>query len=144
LERNRFSLRLSANASVETPPSPVAMVAGRFRDLGAAFGSAERLAFALARRTPRVVGSSIFLLLAGVLASRLHLWANDALWSIPSLGAASLGVAFWLWSANMVGRPDLSIATRESLQRAMLLQLASLLAALLALVYFGGMLLRAW
>lgn len=101
--------------------------------------TADGMAYALARRTPRTIVVCMVLLLAGVVASRLNIWLEGFLWGIPSLGAISMGVGFWVWSSNVVMRPDVSPDARAALQRAMRLQLIMVGAGILAIIYFLGM-----
>lgn len=103
----------------------------------------DEMAIYLAQRTPRALAICIGLLLAGIIASRLGVWAEGFLWGIPSLGAISMGVGWWVWSSNIaLGR--LSPEVREALQRAIRLQYAMLGAFVLGVLYFFGMALRLW
>jgi hypothetical protein len=103
----------------------------------------DEMAIYLAQRTPRALAVCIGLLLAGVIASRLSVWEEGFLWGIPSLGAISMGVGWWIWSTNIAaGR--LSPEVREALKRAIKLQYTMLAAFVLGIVYFGGMALRFW
>jgi hypothetical protein len=104
----------------------------------------DLIAYALARRTPRIISLSLILLLAGVVASRIELWVEGFLWGIPALGAASIGVGLLLWSASLAWHRNLSAAARRVLRRAMIIQLPMALVGLIGLVYFVGMALRFW
>lgn len=106
--------------------------------------TADGMAYALAKRTPRTLAICMALLFAGVIASRLNVWSEGYLWGIPSLGAISMGVGFWVWSSNMLLRPDISPAARFALKRAVRLQLTMVVAGALAMVYFVGMALGLW
>lgn len=104
----------------------------------------DGMAYALAKRTPRTLAVCMVLLLAGIIASRLNVWSEGYLWGIPSLGAISMGIGFWVWSSNVLLRPDLSPEARETLQRAIRLQLFMVGAGALAAVYFVGMAFGFW
>lgn len=106
--------------------------------------TADGMAYALAKRTPRTLAICMTLLFAGVIASRLNVWSEGYLWGIPSLGAISMGVGFWVWSSNMLLRPDISPEARFALKRAVRLQLTIVVAGALAMVYFVGMALGLW
>lgn len=104
----------------------------------------DGMAYALAKRTPRTVAVCMILLVAGIIASRLNIWTEGYLWGIPSLGAISMGVGFWVWSSNLMLRPDLSPEARTVLKRAINLQLSMVVAGALAVVYFIGMAMGFW
>lgn len=104
----------------------------------------DGIAYQLARRTPRTIVICMVLLIAGIVASRLDLWVEGFLWGIPSLGAISMGIGFWVWSSNVMLRPDLSVEARQALKRAMRLQTTMIVAGIAALIYFIGMALRFW
>lgn len=104
----------------------------------------DGMAYELAKRTPRALAICMALLFAGIVASRLNLWVEGFLWGIPSLGAISMGAGFWVWSSNVMLRPDLSPEARAVLQRAIRLQLLMVFAGILAVIYFVGMALRFW
>lgn len=104
----------------------------------------DGMAYALAKRTPRTLAICMVLLLAGIVASRLNIWTEGYLWGIPSLGAISMGIGFWVWSSNVMMRPDLSPDARATLQRAIRLQLLMVGAGALAAVYFVGMAVGFW
>lgn len=103
----------------------------------------DEMAIYLARRTPRALAICIGLLLAGIIASRLDVWQEGFLWGIPSLGAISMGVGWWVWSSN-IAKGRLSPEVREALQRAIRLQYLMLGAFVLGILYFFGMALRLW
>jgi hypothetical protein len=104
----------------------------------------DGMAYELARRTPRTLAICLILLTAGIIASRLNLWVEGFLWGIPSLGAISMGIGFWIWSTNVLMRPDLSAEARAALRRAIRLQWIMIIAGALAVIYFVGMVLRLW
>lgn len=108
------------------------------------YRTADEMAFALAKRTPRALAICMVLLLAGVVASRLNVWTEGYLWGIPSLGAISMGIGFWVWSSNIAMRRDISAEARLAIQRAIRLQLTMVVAGALAVVYFGGMVADLW
>jgi hypothetical protein len=103
----------------------------------------DEMAIYLAQRTPRALAICIGLLLAGVIASRLGVWAEGFLWGIPSLGAISMGVGWWVWSSNLAAGP-LSPEVRAVLHRAIRLQYLMLSAFGIGVIYFGGMAARLW
>ncbi len=103
------------------------------------YRNADEVAYALAKTTPRTLIMCFALLLAGMVASRLNLWAENFLWGIPSIGALSLGLGVWVWSTNLLLRPDLSDEARAVLKRAIRLQWSLPTMLLVAVVYFGGM-----
>lgn len=103
----------------------------------------DEMALYLAQRTPRALAICIGLLLAGIIASRLGIWAEGFLWGIPSLGAISMGVGWWIWSSNLAAG-HLLPEVREALNRAIRLQYVMLAAFGLGLLYFGGMAARFW
>lgn len=104
----------------------------------------DAMAYELARRTPRAIAVCIALLIAGIVGSRLNIWVEGFLWGIPSMGAISMGIGFWIWSTNVLMRRDLSPEARAVLQRAVRLQWSMIIAGALALIYFVGMALRFW
>ncbi len=108
------------------------------------YRTVDSMAYSLAKRTPRAVAICMALLLAGIVASRLNIWTEGYLWGIPSLGAISMGVGFWVWSSNLLMRRELSPEAREVLKRAINLQLTMVVAGVLAVVYFLGMALGWW
>jgi hypothetical protein len=108
------------------------------------YGSADEVAYALARFTPRTIVICFVVLFAAILGSRLNIWAENFLWGIPALGAICLGFGFWIWSSNLLLRPDLSDEAREALKRAVKLQWSIVAGGLLAIVYFIGMAVRYW
>ncbi len=106
--------------------------------------TADSVADGLVRGTLPAVIMGIVLLIAGVIASRIDMGIEGFLWGIPSLFAVGVGVIFWIWSSNVVLRPDLSDRARAQLKRAIRLQWVMLVMGVLALVYFVGMALRLW
>jgi hypothetical protein len=96
----------------------------------------DAMAFSLARRTPAVLVICFTVLLAGVIGSLLPISQVNFLWGIPSLGAIGLGVGLWVWSSNLVMRPDLSDDARSALKRAIRLQWSILAVGALAIIYF--------
>lgn len=104
----------------------------------------DAMAYALARRTPAVLVIAFALLFAGIIGSRLGLWMDGSLWGIPSLGAISIALGLWLWSSNVTLHPNLSQDARETLRRAMKLQIAAIALSGLSLVYFLGMAIGGW
>lgn len=104
----------------------------------------DGMAYELAKRTPRTIAVCMFLLVAGIIASRLNIWTEGYLWGIPSLGAIGMGIGFWVWSSNLMLRPDLSPEARAVLKRAINLQLSMVVAGALAVVYFIGMAIGFW
>lgn len=108
------------------------------------YRTVDSMAYSLAKRTPRAVAICMALLLAGIVASRLNIWTEGYLWGIPSLGAISMGVGFWVWSSNLLMQRELSPEAREVLKRAINLQLTMVVAGVLAMVYFVGMALGWW
>lgn len=108
------------------------------------YRTVDSMAYSLAKRTPRAVAVCMVLLLAGIVASRLNVWTEGYLWGIPSLGAISMGVGFWVWSSNLLMRRELSPEAREVLKRAINLQLTMVVAGVLGIVYFLGMALGWW
>jgi hypothetical protein len=71
-----------------------------------------------------------------VIGSLLPISQVNFLWGIPSLGAIGLGVGLWVWSSNLVMRPDLSDDARSALKRAIRLQWSILAVGALAIIYF--------
>jgi hypothetical protein len=96
----------------------------------------DAMAFSLARRTPAVLVICFTVLLAGVIGSLLPVSQVNFLWGIPSLGAIGLGAGLWVWSSNLVKRPDLSDDARSALKRAIRLQWSILAVGALAIIYF--------
>ncbi len=106
--------------------------------------TADQFAYLLARRTPITLVICLTLLLAGVIGSRLNVWLEPFLWGIPSLGAISMGLGFWIISATILSHPNLTTDARTVLQRAVRLQWVMLAAAALTLIYFAGMAFKLW
>lgn len=106
--------------------------------------TADQFAYLLARRTPITLVICLTLLLAGIIGSRLNVWLEPFLWGIPSLGAISMGLGFWIISATILSHPNLTTDARTVLQRAVRLQWVMLAAAALTLVYFVGMAFNLW
>ncbi len=106
--------------------------------------TADQFANLLARRTPITLVICLTLLLAGVIGSRLNLWLEPFLWGIPSFGAISMGLGFWIISMTILNHPHLSEAARGVLTRAVRLQYVLLAAAGLTLIYFFGMAFQLW
>jgi hypothetical protein len=137
-------------AGRKQPESAGAKMAKPFKQLGTAIDrripnprSRDEMAIYLARRTPRALAICIGLLLAGIIASRLSVWEEGFLWGIPSLGAISMGVGWWVWSTN-IAKGRLAPDVREALKRAIRLQYLMLAAFALGILYFGGMAFRLW
>jgi hypothetical protein len=108
------------------------------------YESANDVAYALARFTPRTVIICFVVLFAAILGSRLNIWAENFLWGIPALGAIFFGFGFWVWSSNLMLRPDLSDEARETLRRAIKLQWSIVAGGVLAIIYFAGMAAGYW
>ncbi|MCG8348366.1 MAG: hypothetical protein MI924_11375 [Chloroflexales bacterium] len=139
----------------KTTENPLRTQLGRAKRSVSRFGQAidraipnvrtvDGMAYELARRTPRTIAICLILLIAGIVASRLNLWVEGFLWGIPSLGAISMGLGFWIWSTNVLMRPDLSAEARAALKRAIRLQWIMIIAGVLAIIYFAGMVARFW
>lgn len=143
---------MPAPTARSTPPSaPPEASAGRIGQMvnvmegwSKNLRTADQFAYLLARRTPITLVICLTLLLAGVIGSRLNVWLEPFLWGIPSLGAISMGLGFWIISSTILSHPNLSTDARTVLQRAVCLQWVMLAAAALTLVYFVGMAFNFW
>lgn len=108
------------------------------------YQSVDSLAHSLKKHTPGVVMLSVVVLLACIAASQLGIGAVGFLWGIPALGAAGVGMGFWMCTSHVLLRPDLSDEGRDAAHCAQRMQYGILGASALTMLYFLGMAFGAW
>jgi hypothetical protein len=104
----------------------------------------DAMAYSLARRTRVIMIISGVLLAICIIGSLLNIAAEDFLWGIPALGAVGLSLGMWIWTSNLMLRPDVSEEAREVLRQNSKLHLIALGVSGLVILYFVGMVARLW
>lgn len=116
------ALPTPASGPPEDAPSRIGQMVNVMEGWSKNLRTADQFAYLLARRTPITLIICLTLLLAGVIGSGLNVWLEPFLWGIPSLGAISMGLGFWIISATILSHPNLTTDARTVLQRAVRLQ----------------------